>query len=80
MTNAHLWPAPDWHRATLEGYLRPPQLTLRILLEEARREWGALREADFTRRGAFAFVLLRIVQRLAYARGWKDGSVALSET
>lgn len=63
----------DATTASVIGYLRPPRITLRGVVKDAAREWRKLRSDGFPRRRALAFVALRIVQGLAYAKGWKEG-------
>jgi hypothetical protein len=55
--------------------LRPPFMSLRFLCEEIVIAYQNYKMKGLPVRTRFGFVFLKIVQRLSYYFGWKEGAI-----
>ncbi len=61
--------APGWAYDTL----RPPKITLYNLYKDIKWHLKLYRKGNLPLKVRIQFVYLRIVQRISYNKGWKEG-------
>ena len=64
--------APSWSYRTL----RPPRLTIPNLARDLAWHFQLYRRRGLSTERVVAFLLLRIVQRVSYNVGWREGAKA----
>ncbi len=63
-----------------ESALRPPELTIANLAKDLARHIGVYRDNRLNMRTAVAFLVLRVLQHMAYDRGWNRGLQSLQSS